>query len=157
MSATDIIARAVALDERGLNPDAIASTLGTSRRMVDLALSWRSKTQGKHAGRPPAVADIPAPSQPLPQPQAAGLTSPHALSSVGPPKLTASRRKALAALAARRGSTDPTPEEIRQRADEIRAGWSREMRRSRRLLLPTRWSVPTFSASELRCVDYCEG
>ena len=71
--------------------------------------------------------------------------------------LTAARKNALKALAKRRVKVDPTPEEIRQLAGEIRAGWSREMRRSRRLLLPTRWSVPTFSASEVRCVDYCEG
>lgn len=37
----------------------------------------------------------------------------------------------------------PTPDEIRQRAAEIRAGWSDATELSRRAVKPTHWSPPT--------------
>lgn len=44
---------------------------------------------------------------------------------------------------------DPTPEQIRSRAEKIRRKWSERVRESRRRLKLHKWSVPVIEVAEI--------
>jgi hypothetical protein len=67
------------------------------------------------------------------------------------PDLRARRRAALAALAKRQATRDPTPEEIAAFCAEFQSRWSTAEKRFRATEAPE-WTPP-----ELRCVDFCDG
>jgi hypothetical protein len=67
------------------------------------------------------------------------------------PDLSARRLAALAALAKRQVTRDPTPEEIAAFCAEFQSRWSTVEKRFRSV------DVPRGTPPELRCVDYCDG
>jgi hypothetical protein len=81
------------------------------------------------------------------------------------PDLRVLRQRAIAALAKRQATRDPTLDEISQACEAIQAGWTRKERRTRWLIAHSACNVSELSDEarrrltppELCCVDYCDG